>query len=165
MNKELSQETLKGYLSYNERTGYFTRIKSNNPRFLGLVDKGYDKDGYQSILVAGRYYKAHRLVWLYVYGYLPDTDIDHINQEESDNRLSNLRLASRSKNNCNSKLRSDNTSGIKGVSWNKEKKKWHAYISHEGEFIKLGMYSSIDEAGSVVGAARTRLHREFARHG
>jgi hypothetical protein len=93
----------------------------------------------------------------------PNDIIDHKNGNVLDNRKSNLRFATISENNQNRQLTKKNSSGIKGVSWHKQNKKWVAYINIDGKRINLGCYENLDDAEDVVRKARIELHREFAR--
>ncbi|MBD1229107.1 HNH endonuclease [Xenorhabdus griffiniae] len=105
----------------------------------------------------------HRLAWLLYYGRWPSEFIDHINGDKSDNRIVNLREASNTENSWNSKMRKNNSSGIKGVCWCKSKKKWVARIRIDGKRKTLGYFSNIDEARLIMEKARTKYHGEFSR--
>lgn len=87
--------------------------------------------------------------------------VDHIDHNTLDNRRDNLRLCTRSQNLENSKIRCDNTSGHKGVSWNKRLRKWHAYIFKDRR-IHLGFFDSIDKAIDAYQRAETQYFGEFA---
>lgn len=93
---------------------------------------------------------CHRIVWFMFYGKLPDGVIDHINQDKSDNRISNLRDVPHRINMQNQKRRSTNTSGFMGVSWNKACKKWHASACILGKHHYLGLFDDLDEANRVI---------------
>jgi len=84
----------------------------------------------------------HHLVLLRKQGKLTD----HINQNKLDNRKDNLRYGDKQLNAINSKMRMDNTSGLKGVSWSKENKKWHAYLAIDGKRVLNKLFSDINEA-------------------
>jgi hypothetical protein len=113
--KELTQALLKEYLQYDPETGIFTWVKTEAVCLtIGMVAGGFDTKGYVIINLLGKPYKAHRLAWLYTYGYLPDKAIDHKNGIASDNRIANLRLASFADNCANSSRVTSNT-GVKGV--------------------------------------------------
>lgn len=75
-----------------------------------------------------------------------DKVTDHINRNKLDNRRSNLRIATVSLNNFNTKIRSDNTSGVKGIYWSKEHNKWRPNISVMGKRIYLGLYEKMEDA-------------------
>ena len=136
----------------------------------GLVSKktgcraGYKtKLGYRRIRVNDKYHLEHRLIWLMFYEETPD-EIDHINGIPDDNRLENLRPCTRTENLYNSKMRINNSSGVKGVYWNKQRRCWEAGIRVEGEKLYLGSFTDIEEARKTVESARKYYHGEFARN-
>lgn len=90
--------------------------------------------------------------------------IDHIHGADSrhDNRKSNLRLVSRFVNNVNQKTRKDNTSGVKGVDWDKEHKKWAVRISVNNKRMFLGRYDSFIEAKQVREDAEEKYYGEYS---
>lgn len=135
-----------------------------NTRYAGTVAGSADEKGY--ILVkAGRHLLAHRIIWEMHYGPIPEgVQIDHINGEKGDNRIENLRLATRSQNGCNTKTRRDNTSGVKGVHWHKKTEKWQARIMIEGQRRSIGLFSTLEDAALAVQSARENLHGEFCKH-
>lgn len=137
----LSQSRLKEVLSYDPNTGVFTWIKRN-----GNVAGGKDSHGYIIIKVDNKSYKAHRLAWLYIHGYFPENDTDHLNGIRDANRLENLHEATRRCNQQNCKIRQDNTSGFPGVSWDKPVKKWKAYISINRKQKYLGCHPTALDA-------------------
>jgi hypothetical protein len=121
-------------------------------------------DGYYKVTVNYKTYLLHRVVWLMHYGDAPEF-LDHINGIRTDNRIENLRPATKYENALNSKLRSDNTSGVKGVCWNKKKRKWFARIYVKNKHLSLGYYDDLQAASDVVKNARLTYHKEFANHG
>lgn len=152
----ITQARLKEVLHYDPNSGVFTNRAARGANAAKGYTAGAPCGGYLVIQIDYRNYKAHRLAWLYVYGYCPENDIDHINRIPSDNRIDNLREASRSCNVRNSKTRKDNTSGIRGVSWNKAERKWVAYIQISGKRKPLGTYDT------KLQAAQARLAAEIA---
>lgn len=176
--RKVTKSDILEFLDYNPKSGLFIwkpRTEHNfphenfrntwnslnagkNPGFLS-------KNGYTYIDVCKRRFLAHRLAWFLVHGVFPKRDIDHINGNRTDNRITNLRLASRSENLCNAKIRSDNTSGFKGVSFRKDTKKWSAKIKASGKPLNLGCFDSAEEAAEVVNFHRNNLHGAFANQG
>ena len=105
---------------------------------------------------------VHRIVFLMHYKHLPD-EIDHINGDKLDNRIENLRKATRSQNQYNKSIMSNNTSGHRGVTWNNQKNKWAVRVFVAGKVHRLGFYDDLEIAGLVASEARASLHGEFAR--
>ena len=97
-----------------------------------------------------------------MHGYLPEI-IDHINGIKNDNRICNLRAADDSKNAMNRRIRSDNTTGFKGVMFHKKNKKFVSQIQTNGEQKHLGYYATAEQAHQAYVAAAKELHGEFAR--
>ena len=88
--------------------------------------------------------------------------VDHINHDGLDNRKHNLRLCTSSQNQKNRGLQKNNTSGLNGVSFDKRKKKWYAYVIKSKHQISLGFFYDKDEAGRVVDKKAKELFGEFA---
>jgi len=123
-----------------------------------------DNYGYRMIKFGGKCYLAHRVIFFFANGYLPE-EVDHRNGNRLDNRISNLRAATKSNNMQNSKMRKTNTSGVKGVYWCKAKKKWIASIRSSGVRHNLGSFIDFFEACCAIHSARNKYHGEFANHG
>jgi hypothetical protein len=114
----LTQERLKEVLSYDAESGVFTWTKNRTRASKGSIAGGEDGHGYWVICIDGIKYRAHRLVWLYMYNFFPQ-EVDHQNHNRIDNRLINLRATDRSGNARNISKPIDNKSGVMGVSWTK----------------------------------------------
>lgn len=145
----ITQQRLKELFWYHASTGQFTRrisVGRHGCYRVGDVVGTKTPQGYIIIGVDKRRYMAHRLAWLYVYGAWPSNDIDHINQNKSDNRITNLRVVSRSENMHNVSLHKHNSSGYKGVSWHKPRQKWRAYIFLDYKQTHLGLFDKIEDA-------------------
>jgi len=151
---ELTAEYLRSILNYDQETGIFTWKVSTSSRVkAGDVAGCPDGQGYLQISVQSRLYRAHRLAWLYACGEWPKLDIDHINRNRSDNRISNLRDVSRKQNGQNASKPSSNTSGYTGVSWHRRRSKWQVKITHSYKMIHLGYFSILEEAIAARKAA------------
>ena len=142
--------------SYDETTGVFTNIKSNNK-------VGYCENGYTKIDIEGKAYYAHRLAWLYMYGEMPKLHLDHINCDKSDNRICNLREATRFENLRNTGKNIKNTSGAKNVYLHKSTGKWQVKIAFDGKSKHLGLFDDFELADLVAVEARSKYHGQFAR--
>ena len=119
--------------------------------------------GYRVIKFMGKKYKEHKLIFLYHHGYMPKI-LDHINNDRADNRIENLREVTRSQNNQNANMRKDNTSGVKGVSYEKRTKKWIAQLQYNKKTI-VKKYDTFEEAKSSIYNLRQLYHKEFSNHG
>jgi hypothetical protein len=95
-----------------------------------------------------------------------DQMVDHINGDSLDNRRANLRLATGRQNSYNSKLRKDNSTGIKGLSYAKKgRKPWLAQIVNaQGKRISKG-FAERSDAEQWLKDIRQAEHKEFTRHG
>ena len=121
------------------------------------------KDGYYKIRINDRLYLGHILAWVYNYGFAPNQDIDHINMNPSDNRLCNLRLATRSQNMANTKAHKDSLTGVKGVYFDKNRQKFAARIHVNGNCIQLGAFCELKEAKAAYAEASLQYFEEFRR--
>ena len=155
---ELTQARLKELLSYDPDTGVFVWIKKTNNRILIGSVAGSPDEGYWYIRIDGKNHRAHRLAWLYVYGEFPDGFIDHMNRERADNRISNLRIATRSVNGQNRKIHNNNTSGIPGVCWHNRKQKWYAKVTNNRKHKHLGSFDTIEKAIAARKAAEKKFY-------
>lgn len=158
----ITQNRLKKLLHYDSWTGIFTWTSEASPKVRHQIAGAKTKRGYVNIDVDNKQYKAHRLAWLYVHGYFPKEFIDHINQDKSDNRISNLRECTNQQNKYNQGLTSRNTSGFKGVSFHKASGKWRAQINHDNATKYLGIYETAEEANMAYEKASKEIHGEFA---
>lgn len=160
----LTAERLRDVFDYNEQTGIFTwRISLGCKILPGRRAGSIDENGYIRIGIDGHQVRAHRLVWLYIYGCWPSGGLDHVNGHKDDNRLINLREASQSQNNSNRPIQKNNRSGFKGVCWNKFERRWHAYIQVNNKYIYLGFHKTREAAHAAYCAAAREHHGEFAR--
>jgi hypothetical protein len=154
---KITQARLKELLNYDPETGLFVWRVTRRVKAGTIAGSKHPTQHYIAIKIDGVLYKAHRLAWLYEYGIWPPNEIDHINRVRTDNRLENIRLATKAENAQNRKTRTDNSSGMTGVSWHKRDKKWRVYIG-KGKY--LGYFDALEDAI----AARKEAEKLYFTH-
>ena len=155
----LTQELVQEKFNYNKYTGILTRNSASN-RKVGTVDS----HGYIRLTINYKKYRAHRVIFLHVNGFLPEY-VDHIDGDRLNNKIENLRYCSLSQNSMNSKVRSDSKSGVKGVMWHKASNRWRGYIRIGGRNKQVGSFKNIVDAEMAIKAFRAKYHGEFCNHG
>ncbi len=161
---KLSHKRLLEVLDYDPKTGDFTWRKCVGKVYEGRLAGSVDAVGYRRIAIDGERFFAHRLAWFYVYKAWPIHQVDHINVNNSDNRISNLRDATPSQNQANKPLnREVSTTGFKGVSYHKRQKRYFARIRVNKKLIHLGCFKSAEDAHKAYVVAANDIHGAFAR--
>jgi hypothetical protein len=144
-------------LSYNKNTGVFTWTDKAYSRVKGKTAGSKQKHGHLAVKLNGKNYHLHRLAWMFVYGVNPVEHIDHINGNPADNRIENLRLATRSLNMQNlKKSKANNKCGLLGVCPNGNR--WKAEIRIDGKKTYLGTFDTALEAHNVYLSAKRQHH-------
>ena len=160
---ELTAERLRELLDYDADTGAFTWKVSPGRRVkIGSVAGTLDRNGYRRVGIDRRYYFAHRLVWLHVFGQWPADEIDHVTGSPDDNRLINLREAAHDENMRNYRLPKSNTSGLKGACWCAQTGRWQSNIRINGRATHLGRFDTAEEAHVAYCMAAIEHHGDFA---
>lgn len=170
VNKEneelLTQDYIKSILNYNEHTGIFTWIVNKQGIKIGDTAGSFCRNtNYVRIKINGVKYFSHRLAFLYMEGSFPENIVDHINGVRSNNSQRNLRKCTYAENNANRGKTTNNTSGVKGVHWNKHKGMYCARIAFNRKKVELSYFTTLEEAVKAYQEASTRFHGEFANHG
>jgi len=114
---------------------------------------------YARTWLGGKNVSMHRLIL----DAPPGEQVDHINGDGLDNRRHNIRLCTIIQNSHNHKTYQTNTSGYKGVSWNKQRSKWRAMIMCDGKSVWLGYFADLLRAAQAYDAKAKELYGEFAR--
>ena len=167
-----SQNFLRSIISYDAATGRMIwkrrpdQTKTWNTRFAGK-DAGYlsPERGYITVRINCRLYSGHRVAWAIAHGGVPEgKQIDHINGNRADNRLSNLRLATNAENARNDgKARPSNKSGMRGVSFHPFSQLWRARLTKDGKEIFTAYFKTAEEARAAYMQAAQHHFGQFAR--
>lgn len=131
---------------------------ANKPAFTTI-----NTSGYLCGRVLNKTLMAHRVIWAIHNGSFPDFEIDHINGDKMDNKLSNLRLATLTQNQHNTGLRATNSTGYKGVSFRKNQGRFTSSISVNSKSVHLGSFDTAELASEAYQIAAKRYHKDFYR--
>ncbi len=155
----ITQAELKARLSYDPETGVFHwRVKPSKRFPVGMV-AGTIIGGYCRIHMGGKTYGAHRLAWLYIHGHDPVNQIDYINGDPSDNRISNLREADAAQNSQNRRRpQKNNSTGLLGVAYDNTKNRYRARIYINGKRTYIGKFKTPEEAHEAYVQAKRKHH-------
>ncbi len=153
-------EELREMFHYDRETGVLTwSVSLSNRAPVGTMAGTYSRR-YRSVTINRVQYRVHQVIWALETGVWPNQEIDHIDGDRSNNKIGNLRLVTRAENMKNTERSSKNTSGVTGVSWRRDTRKWHAYIKVGGTRTSIGCYNSLEEAA----AARKYEERALGFH-
>lgn len=163
MDQPLTVERAREVLSYDPETGKLTWLITLSPRAVKGKEAGHrmKRGSAVQLRIDKRLYSAHRVIWLMVYGVWP-TEVDHIDNDPLNNRLSNLRAATHAQNLKNMSMHRDNAQGVKGVYRNKHASGYFSQIMVDGKQHYLGRFKTKEQASAAYNAAAKRLHGEFA---
>ena len=158
--KILTQEYLHSLFEYKDGAIYWN--KSREKVTAGNKAGYVANTGYLLVGIDKNLFLNHRIIFMMNYGYMP-TMIDHIDGNKLNNKIENLRDITRGQNRMNSKLQSNNKSGVKNVNWNKKHKKWYVQLGVEGKKLYFGSYFDLNVAKFVAETMRHKYHKQFAR--
>lgn len=161
----LDAALLRKMLSYDSETGVFRwLVRANKNTVIGSVAGCVIGNGYYQIRMLGKQnFYGHRLAYLYMMGEWPPEQIDHRDGDPTNNRWNNLRVSDQTQNMGNTCTPSHNTSGHKGVSWCKKRKKWRAYVVFKKKQTSLGYFTHKHDAAAAYAIGAKRTFGEFAR--
>ena len=160
----ITQERVKFLFDYKDGK-LFWKNKSH-PRshaHVGSEAGGSAHHGYKSISIDGKRHYLHRIVFLYHHGYFPEV-IDHIDNNQENNQIENLRAVSHSENMRNSRIKANNKLGVKNVTFDDKACKYRVQIRSSNKQLYIGSYEDLEFAEFVAIEARNKYHNEFARH-
>lgn len=151
----LTADRVRELLSYDPDTGIFTWRVARPGMPVGSIAGWCDEKGYWRISIDDKPYRAHRLAWFLVHGVWPSSELDHRNRIKTDNRIGNLREATRAQNQQNRPLFKNNTSGFAGVSWKSREQRWRACFRMGGVCKELGLFETPEAANEAILRYRT----------
>jgi len=163
METSITRERLIELLDVNTEQGTFYWKNTMGGKALKGAEAGaLAVNGYVAIRLDKKDYLAHRLMWLYVYGAMPLLHIDHIDRDRTNNKPTNLRLATQKQNSENMFRSKTNTSGYRGVRRESRlvSKPWSATITHNYKQKHLGYFATVEEAVE----ARKKAEDEYFTH-
>ena len=153
-----SQERLRELFDYDPDQGLLIRKDKRFRKRDGI----HSARNYQRTTIDYVSYVHHRLVWIWHNGDPGQMVVDHINRDRHDDRIENLRLATHSENRRSSGMFRTNTSGYKGVTFEKNRCRWKAYIYLNNKRKHLGMFPTKEEAAAAYQRAAAEMHGAFA---
>jgi hypothetical protein len=157
----LSASRVRELFDYDPATGLLTRrIAVSNSR-VGVAVGRDNGLGYLQVRVDRRLFTVHRVIWCWMTGEWPQGEVDHIDGNRSNNRWSNLRLATREQNEANKRTREGKIGGAKGVYAHRGR--WRALITVAGKRIYLGVFDRHEDAVSAYAEAATKHYGAFAK--
>jgi hypothetical protein len=154
------------WLDYNTETGWFIwKVKPPRGRVIAGQRAGClrKNDGYRTIKYKGKCIQEHNLAYYFIHGRWPEFGVDHVNGVRDDNRADNLRPATQSQNNGNTKLRENTISGLKGVSLFNGGRYWRARGGINGKQVVIGYYDCPAAAHFAYQVWADQNFGEFAR--
>lgn len=160
-----SVEDLRKLFEYNEQTGILYWSVNKGRATKGDIAGTNHNKGYLSVQIDKTAYLLHRVIWCIYYGQWPSKFIDHIDLNKKNNKINNLRLATRANNCQNHARRIDSNSSIKGVTWHVRLNKWQARVQIDNKRVHLGYFHNLMDAEKRITDVRSNLHKEFTNHG
>jgi hypothetical protein len=158
----ITQELALKLFEYKDGCLYWKSMPYKRNDLIG-TEAGTLDCGRRQITINKKHYKTHRLVFLMFYGHMPK-EIDHIDGNPLNNNIENLRPATRSEQLCNTGLRKNSKSGVKGVSWDSGRNKWTVVVTKNKQTMFRDRFDDLEFAQLVAIEARDKYHGSFTRH-
>ena len=159
---ELTHERLNELLYYKDGKLFWKNRPSKRVK-IGDEAGSFTAEGYRQIGIDRKMYRTHRLVFFMFNKYMPKI-VDHKNRDITDNSIENLRDVSAVHSSYNRGLQSNNTSGTKGVTWNKQARKWQVQLHVDKKYKYFGCYEDRELAELVAIEATNKYHKEFSSY-
>lgn len=159
----LTQNRLKELLEYDPSTGIF-KWRNFGPGVRYNREAGtLTNKGYVVIGIDNERYLANRLAFLYMTGSWPEHEAEHEDRNPANNTWINLRDATHAENLSNTTIRNDNTSGVKGVTWDKQKNKWKVQVGPAGKRVSKH-FVALEDAKAFYAAKAEEIFGQFSAH-
>ena len=162
MTQLLTQQYLQSLFEYKDGELFWKVPKAKRIK-IGQEAGSSKEKGYFVVGINGFNYGIHRIIFTMNHGYMPEF-IDHIDGNPSNNKIENLREATHSQNQCNKSKQSNNTSGIKGVSWVTKRNKWVVRVQLNKNSHQLGYFKDLELAELVAIEGQNKYHGKYARN-
>ena len=168
LNKERVRETNKKYNVFQTKGDVSVGYTKSGVTFLidaedlDRVSKYYWHVNRQGYIVSSSMNKTYVRLHRFILNINDERIIDHKNRDKTDNRKTNLRIATNQQNNINRGTPRNSTTGVKGVSKSKNGEKYVAQIGKDGRVIYIGTYDTIEEARQARNKKEIELFGEFA---
>lgn len=161
--EDLTVKRIFELLSFDKSTGVFRwKVPTQGRIALNSVAGTFDSNGYSMIIIDGRRYKTHFLVFYITHNRWPAGQIDHVNGIRTDNRPENLRECLPIENSRNIRIRKNSKSGCRGVTWHKRQKKWNVRLGFHGKSKHFGCFDDLELAVLVAEEARDKYYGDFS---
>ncbi|MDD4242820.1 MAG: HNH endonuclease [Bacilli bacterium] len=160
----LTQNNLKEIILYEPLTGLFYWKVWKSGRRMHIPIGTKTGSGYLVTTINYKQYSLHRLAFLYMEGAFPPEQVDHIDNNKLNNCWDNLRHANMYQNAQNKPIGLSNTSGVKGVCWDKHNNRWKASIDYNGKVKHVGLFKDKKDAIDAIIEFRNKKHLEFANY-
>lgn len=162
--RQVTLERLKELFEYLPAEGCFLRLTSHSGYSRGRRIFGVTTAcGHRRIAIDGIGYFAHNLAWFYMTGTWPDPMVDHKDTDGHNNRWVNLREATQTENNANTRKRDGTSSRFKGVTYIPSRRRWQASLKVRGRSLFLGRHTTEEEAAAAYAVKAKEVFGEFAR--
>lgn len=152
-------------MTFGDKTVSVRGARQSNGKCAGRSALYAHNAGYSAVALMGVAFLAHRVAWALHYGEWPKGQIDHINGDRRDNRITNLRVVDQTGNSRNAARPRTNKTGVIGVFWEERANRWKAYITADKKRVDLGSHNSFEAAVAARKAAESTFgfHQNHGR--